>query len=80
MARVFLSKSQRLCDRLRSWICGELKSKGIHQTEIAEHLGISQQAVSAKLIGKATITYEDFLKMVELLNPDDDDLLWLLGK
>lgn len=80
MARVYLSKSQRLCNRLRSWICGELKSKGIHQTEIAEHLGITQQAVSAKLTGRTVITFEDFLKMIDILNPDDDDLLWLMGK
>lgn len=80
MARVYLSKSRRLCDRLRSWLCGELKAKGIHQQDIAEHLGITQQAVSAKLTGKAIITFEDFVRIVELLNPDDDDLLWLLGK
>lgn len=80
MARVILSKSRRLCDRVRSWVCGQMKAKGVHQQDIAECLGISQQAVSAKLTGQSTITFEDFLRIVDLLNPDDKDLLWLMGK
>lgn len=79
MAKVFLSRTDKLCDRLRMWIYGQMKSKGIHQKALADHLGMTQQAVSAKLTGRATITYEDFIRIVEFLNPDDKDLLWLLS-
>lgn len=80
MARVYLSKAKRLSDRFRSWLFGVMKSKGIHQQDIAERLGITQQAVSAKLTGQATITLEDFIQIIDVINPEDDDLLWLLGK
>ena len=80
MARVQLSSSKRLCDRLTLWVHGQMKSKRMNQSELAEHLGISQQAVSMKLAGKVNITFEEFIRIIEFLEPKDDDLLWLLGK
>lgn len=79
MPKVFFSENQRLCNRLASWVYGEMKSQGIKQQEMAEAMGISQQAFSMKL-KKHNFTFADFLVIVRVLNPDEKEITRLLGR
>ena len=79
MPKIFLSNRQKLNNRLTEWVIGKMYSTGTTQTIVANALGIQQQAVSRKLKLK-TFNFGDFTALVELFNPDIDEILWLLGK
>lgn len=78
MPKVYLSQTERLNERLSTWLYGQLRARGIRQTQLAEQMGISQQRLSYKLNAKS-FTYKDFLKLIDLLNPDLTDIEWLLN-
>lgn len=79
MPRVYLSENDRLTARLVSWIYGEMKSQGITQRRLADEMEITQQALSWKLKNNA-FTFADFLTIIRILEPDDKDLVKLLGR
>lgn len=78
MPKVYLTEKERLCSRLARWVYGELRVQGMSQQELAEHLGISQQALSAKL-KRASFSYSDFVTIVKTLKPSNQDLLHIIG-
>ena len=77
MPRVYVTKNQRLCARLASWVYGEMKVQHIPQRVIAERRGVSQQTVSEKLKNQR-FDFEDFVTFVELFKPDNEELWRLL--
>ena len=79
MPKVYLSEQDKLNNRLTSWIYGEMKTQGMSQTELAKEMGISQQLLSYRLKHKL-ISFEDFVTIVKTFQPEDDDLLRLLGR
>ncbi len=79
MPRVYLSENERLCARLSSWIYGEIKIRGISQKVMATELGISQPAFYKKL-KTHSFSYTDFLTIVRVLDPDESELIRLLGR
>lgn len=78
MAKVYLSERERICAKLASWVYGQMRVCKVTQAELAERLGISQQAVSRKL-KTCQFTYDDFLTFVKMFNPSQNDLLWLIS-
>ena len=78
MPKVYLSQTERLNERLSTWLYGQLRARGIRQTQLAGQIGMSQQKFSYKL-NKRSFTYKDFLKLIEVLNPDISDIEWLLN-
>lgn len=79
MPRVYLSENDRLCERLVSWIYGEMKCQHIPQRIMAEELDITQSAFAQKLKNRK-FTYTDFLTIVRVLKPDAKELDRLLGR
>lgn len=79
MPRVYMSESERLNDRLVTWIIGAMKMKGITQKVLAEEMMVTQQALSVKL-KRRSLSFTDFLAAVKVLDPDIEELAWLVGK
>ena len=79
MPRVYMSESERLNDRLVTWIIGTMKMKGITQKILAEEMMVSQQALSVKL-KRRRLSFTDFLAAVKVLDPDIEEIAWLVGK
>ena len=79
MPRVYLDENRRLSVRLVAWIYGELKVQKISQRAIASELGISQSAFAQKL-KNYNFTFLDFLTIIRVLNPDQNELNRLLGR
>lgn len=78
MPKVYLSEKDRLCQKLGSWVYGQMRINRISQAKVADELGVTQQAFSKKL-KKCRFTYEDFLTFVKIFNPTQNDLLWLVS-
>ncbi len=79
MPKVFLSKQDKLNEKLSVWIYGQMQTKGIKQHQLAEQMGMSQQLLHYKLKHKS-FSFKDFLFVVEALQPDISDIAWLVGK
>lgn len=79
MPRVYMSESERLNDRLVTWIIGTMKMKGITQKVLAEEMMVTQQALSVKL-KRRSLSFTDFLAAVKVLDPDIEEIAWLVGK
>lgn len=79
MPKVYLTKEQRASERLAEWVYGQMKIKRITQKEVANRLGISQQAVYNKL-RRRSFEFEDLVCFVEIFCPDDQQISKLVGK
>lgn len=49
MPRIHQKKREYLLTDFRKWLIGELKVRGIKQSEVAKWYGITQQSVSRKI-------------------------------
>lgn len=79
MPRVYLSENERLSAQLSSWVYGEMKCRGISQKQMADEMGICQQALSRKLKSHS-ISFTDFLVFVKVLEPDEREIARLLNR
>lgn len=79
MPKVFLNETDKLNSRLVSWVYGQMKIKGIRQSQLAEQMDLSQQMLSYKL-KCGSITFKDFIGFVNALDPDINEIEWLVGK
>ena len=79
MPRVFISETERLCERFVSWAYGEMKRQQIPQKRMAEELDITPSALCQKLKNRS-ISYSDFLTMVRVLEPGAEEIAWLIGR
>lgn len=78
MPKIYLSEQEKLNDRLYTWIHGQIKSKGIRQTQIAERIGISQQVFSYRLKNRV-LQVSDLLGIIALIEPDGEELSYHMG-
>jgi hypothetical protein len=78
MPRVYLNDNDRLSEHLSAWIYGQMKMKQITQKDMAEHLFITASAFNQKL-KKKKFSFNDFLTIVRILEPDADELVRLTG-
>lgn len=71
MPRVAIKKNDYIIKDFRRWLIGELKVQGLRQADMAQWLGISQQAVSAKL-KSGKFDMKELLIIFEKLNTDSE--------
>lgn len=79
MPRVYLNENERLIEKLISWTYGEMKRQQIPQKTMAEEMDITPSALCQKLKNRS-LSYSDFLTIIRVLKPDDNDLAWLIGR
>ena len=79
MPRVYLSETDRLCERFVAWAYGEMKRQQIPQKTMAEELEITPSALCQKLKNRS-FSLADFLTIIRVLDPDGDDIAWLIGR
>lgn len=77
MPRVHLNRKTYKVKDISGWIVGRMYSMNIHQKQMSEELGISQQAFSKKL-KNSNFTYSDLLTIIKVLNPEDEEIVKLL--
>ena len=74
MPKVYLTKQDKLNNRLVSLIYGTMKVKRITQTMMADKLMISQQAFGKKL-KRCQFSFADLTTIFETLDMPDEDIL-----
>ena len=79
MPKVFLSEKDKLNNRLASWVYGQMKLRSVTQSQLADELQITQQALSYKLKNRQ-FSFADFVTIVNVFAPDPSELAWLVGK
>lgn len=64
---------------LSAWVSGEVRAcmarKAIRQDDLAERLGLSQQALSSRLTGRTRWTLDDLAAVADALNVSMGSLL-----
>lgn len=82
MPRVALNAEQRKAYKLKdlyTWIKGRMSLKNITQADIGAALGVSQTAVSAKLLnlkkGKDALKHGELMIFFKELDATDDDIV-----
>lgn len=78
MPKSYITTEQRQRAHLSAWVYGCLKTSGITQTQLAERLGISQQALSKK-IKSQRFNYDDMVVIFDTFKPEPRELDQLLG-
>lgn len=78
MPKVYLTKQEKLNKKLTAWICGEMQVNRVTQQQIADAIGIKQPSLNRKL-KKGKYTFEDLTAIFQLLPPDADELMRLMG-
>ena len=77
MPKVYLTKQEKLNNKLTVLVYGRMKVKRITQTQMGDLLGISQQGFSKKL-KKAKFTYPELVLIFEKLEMSDEEILLVL--
>ena len=78
MPRVHITKTDRQKDRIVAYVISELKVRGLRQQDLANYMGISQQALSNKLRRKS-FSFENYVQIVNFFGADDYELRRLAG-
>lgn len=78
MPKVYVTKIDRQRDRLVAYVISELKVRGLRQQDLANYMGISQQALSQK-IRRKSFHFEDYVQIVNYFGADDYHLHRLAG-
>lgn len=79
MPTVYITKEDKLCTRLASYVYGELKTRRISQEKLADTMGITQPSLCRKLRVRQ-FSFNDFIRIVDFFEPDDRELSRLCGK
>lgn len=74
MPKVYLTKQQKMNDKLVSLIYGTMKVKRITQQTMAEHLVITQQAFSRKL-KVCQFSFAELIIIFDVLGFTDEEIL-----
>lgn len=74
MSKAYITRQDKLNNRLTVLIYGRMKVKRITQTQMGEMLGISQQGFSKKL-KKAQFTYLELVMVFEKLEMSGEEIL-----
>jgi len=78
MPKVFITRQEKLNKKLTAWIYGEMQVNRVTQQQIADAIGIKQPSLNRKL-KKGKYTFEDLTAIFQLLPPDANELLRLMG-
>lgn len=74
MPKVYITKQQQMNNRLVSLIYGTMKVQHVTQRQMADKLGISQQAYAKKL-KNSQFTFVDLVTIFEELDMQDEEIL-----
>ena len=74
MPKAYITKQQQMNNRLVSLIYGTMKVQHVTQRQMADKLGISQQAYAKKL-KNSQFTFVDLVTIFEELNMQDEEIL-----
>ena len=77
MPRIKEKKKEYLVKDFSLWLIGQIKENEMTQREVAYLIGTSQQNFSYKL-NNHSFTYEDFIKLMEIFKPDEQELMKLV--
>ena len=77
MPKVYITTTERRNAKLTAWIYGEMKIQRITQSAVAAKLGISQPSFNRKLRNQ-NFDFDDFTALVELFNPNDEEIARLV--
>lgn len=77
MPRVSIKKTDYMVKDFCKWLVGEMRSEGINQAEVAEWLGISQQAISLK-IKNGNFSFKELVIVFKNLNTSPEQIGHLL--
>lgn len=76
MPRLYADEYERKIDAFRRWYKGKRAMNNVSQQALADKIGVTQGAVSAKLTGEGTvISYRDLLIFLEAVDATDDEIL-----
>ena len=74
MPKVFITKQDKLNNKLVAYIYGAMKVKKIPQRVMADELGISQPAFAKKL-KNCQFTFTDLTTIFNVLDTQDEEIL-----
>ena len=74
MPKVYLTRQDKLNNKLVALIYGTMKIRHVTQTKMADELGISQQAFGKKL-KNSQFTFADLTTVFRVLDMPDEDIL-----
>ena len=74
MPKVYITKQQQMNNRLVSLIYGTMKVQHVTQRQMADKLGISQQAYAKKL-KNSQFTFVDLVTIFEVLDMPDEEIV-----
>jgi len=72
--KVYITKQQQMNNRLVSLIYGTMKVQHVTQRQMADKLGISQQAYAKKL-KNSQFTFVDLVTIFEVLDMPDEEIV-----
>ena len=78
MPTIHLTHEERIKAGLASYVAGELKIRNLYQRDLADAMGISQQALSMK-IRKRSFSFEDFVHILSFFGTDLKEVGRILG-
>ena len=77
MPRIRQNKKQYLIKDFPYYVRVRMREEGLKQEYVADHLGISQPTLSYK-INHNSFTFRDFLNLMELFKPEDNEIVNLI--
>ena len=78
MPKTYLTRQDKLNNKLSAWITWTMKTLGFSQESLAKELGISQQALS-RTIHNRKFSYEELVGIFGILKPDAETVAELMG-
>lgn len=77
MPRVAIKKKEYMVSDLSKWMVGKMYETGVNQSDLAQLIGISQPAFSARL-KRGSFSYSDMLTILKRLNASDKEIIKLM--
>jgi len=78
MPNIYLTREERLKNRMTAWLTHEMRIRRMRQIDMAKIMGISQQALSMK-IKLNSYSHQDILCFFDTFEPDSETVSHLMG-
>lgn len=78
MPRIKSKRKEYMDKDLGKVIAGKIKENGCTQADVASHIGITQQALGAKINGTTQFNYKDLISIFSTLHLTDDEILKIM--
>lgn len=74
MPRTNVNRVKTKYRRFNDWLRGEMKSRKVRQTELAEYLHIEQTTLSKRINGEIQWLFEDVLEVMDYFDASFDEV------